>query len=113
MLDTTTRHNGNASSLNGSMKDASSDVKALVKDAQGLLSAAAALTGDKADEMRARGMEMLDRALGKASQYQGQALVKGKELAHEADVYVKDNPWRTIVAAASVGLLVGVLLGRK
>jgi ElaB/YqjD/DUF883 family membrane-anchored ribosome-binding protein len=113
MLDTTTRHNGSASSLNGSLKDASSDMKALVKDAQGLLSAAASLTGDKADEMRARGMEMLDRALGKASQYQGQALVKGKELAHTADVYVKDNPWRTIVAAASVGLLVGVLLGRK
>jgi ElaB/YqjD/DUF883 family membrane-anchored ribosome-binding protein len=95
------------------MKDASTDMKALVKDAQAMLSAAAALTGDKADEMRARGMEMLDRALGKAGQYQGQALVKGKELAHTADVYVKDNPWRTVVAAASVGLLVGVLLGRK
>jgi ElaB/YqjD/DUF883 family membrane-anchored ribosome-binding protein len=113
MLDTTSRSSGSASSLNGHMKDSGSDVKALVRDAQGLLSAAAALTGDKADEMRARGMELLDRALGKASQYQGQALVKGKELAHTADVYVKDNPWRTIVAAASVGLLVGVLLGRK
>jgi ElaB/YqjD/DUF883 family membrane-anchored ribosome-binding protein len=51
--------------------------------------------------------------LGKASQVQGQAIVKGKELAHTADVYVKDNPWRTIAAAASVGLLVGVILGRK
>jgi ElaB/YqjD/DUF883 family membrane-anchored ribosome-binding protein len=113
MLDTTTRTHGNASSLNGGIKDAGNDMKALVKDAQGLLSAAAALTGDKADELRARGMELLDRALGKASQYQGQAIVRGKELAHTADVYVKDNPWRTIVAAASVGLLVGVLLGRK
>jgi ElaB/YqjD/DUF883 family membrane-anchored ribosome-binding protein len=113
MLDTTTRLNGKTNTLNSSMKDASSDVKALVKDAQGLLSAAAALTGDKADELRARGMEMLERAVGKAGQYQGQALDKGKELAHTADVYVKDNPWRTVVAAASVGLLVGVLLGRK
>jgi ElaB/YqjD/DUF883 family membrane-anchored ribosome-binding protein len=113
MLDTTTRPNGNAHAFNSSMKDASSDMKALVRDAQSLLSAAAALTGDKAEEMRARGMELLDRALGKAGQYQGQALVKGKELAHTADVYVKDNPWRTVVAAASVCLLVGVLLGRK
>jgi ElaB/YqjD/DUF883 family membrane-anchored ribosome-binding protein len=114
MLDTTTtRLNGKADSFNAHMKDAGTDMKALVKDAQGLLNAAAALTGDKAEEMRARGMAMLDRALGKASQYQGQALVKGKELAHTADVYVKDNPWRTVVAAASVGLLVGVLLGRK
>jgi ElaB/YqjD/DUF883 family membrane-anchored ribosome-binding protein len=75
--------------------------------------AAAALTGEKAEELRSRGMQLLDVALGKAGQVQGQALVKGKELAHTADVYVKDNPWRTIAAAAGVGLLVGVILGRK
>jgi ElaB/YqjD/DUF883 family membrane-anchored ribosome-binding protein len=108
MLDTTTRNN-----LNGNMNAVQTDVKTLVKDAQTLLTAAASLTGEKAEEMRSRGMQMLDVALGKASQVQGQAIVKGKELAHTADVYVKDNPWRTIAAAASVGLLVGVILGRK
>ena len=40
-------------------------------------------------------------------------MVKGKELAKTADVYVKDNPWRTVAVAAGVGLLVGVALGRK
>jgi ElaB/YqjD/DUF883 family membrane-anchored ribosome-binding protein len=44
---------------------------------------------------------------------QDQALVRGKELAHTADVYVKDNPWRTVAVAAGIGLLAGVLLGRK
>ncbi len=111
MLDTTTR--ANARSLDSSFNNASADMKVLVKDAQSLLTAAAAMTGEKADELRSRGMEMLDRAMGKASQYQGQAVVKSKELAHTADVYVKDNPWRTVVAAASVGLLVGIILGRK
>jgi ElaB/YqjD/DUF883 family membrane-anchored ribosome-binding protein len=38
---------------------------------------------------------------------------KGKELARTADVYVKDNPWRTVAVAAGIGLLVGVVLGRK
>lgn len=115
MLDTTTRTgNGAASStLNGNMNAVQTDVKTLVKDAQALLTAAAALTGEKAEDMRARGMQLLDVALGKASHVQGQALVKGKELAHSADVYVRDNPWRTIAAAAGVGLLVGVILGRK
>jgi len=115
MLDTTTTRgmNGNSRSLNSSMDDATSDTKALVRDAQALLSAAAAVTGKKAEELRGRGMELLDQALGKAGQYQDQALVKGKELAHTADVYVKDNPWRTVMAAAGVGLLVGMLLGRK
>lgn len=112
MLDTTTNptRNGN---LNGNMNAVQTDVKTLVKDAQTLLTAAAALTGEKAEEMRGRGMQMLDVALGKASQVQGQAMVKGKELAHTADVYVKDKAWRTIAAAAGVGLLVGVILGRK
>jgi len=107
MQDTTAR------SLDKDLNNANADMKVLVKDAQSLLSAAASLTGDKADELRSRGMELLDRAMGKASQYQGQAVVKSKELAHTADVYVKDNPWRTVVAAASVGLLVGIVLGRK
>jgi ElaB/YqjD/DUF883 family membrane-anchored ribosome-binding protein len=115
MLDTNTTRssNGAASALNGNLGNVQTDVRTLVKDAQALLTAAAALTGEKAEEMRARGMQLLDQALGKASQVQGQALVKGKELAHTADVYVKDNPWRTIAAAAGVGLLVGVILGRK
>jgi ElaB/YqjD/DUF883 family membrane-anchored ribosome-binding protein len=88
-------------------------MKTLVKDAQSLLTAAASLTGTKADELRERGMRMLDAALDKSGQYKDQAMVKGKELAKNADVYVKDNPWRTVAAAAGVGLLLGVLLGRK
>ena len=111
MLDNTSRSTGNG--LNGAVNSNQTDVKTLVRDAQTLLTAAAALTGEKAEELRGRGMQMLDAAMGKASQAQGQAMVKGKELAQTADVYVKDNPWRTIAAAAGVGLLVGVILGRK
>lgn len=99
--------------ISGSMYATQSDMKALVRDAQAMLTAAANLTGEKADELRNRGMEMLDRALGKASQVPSQAVVKGKELAHTADVYVKDNPWRTMAVAAGVGLLLGMLLSRK
>jgi ElaB/YqjD/DUF883 family membrane-anchored ribosome-binding protein len=113
MLDTTSRAGGNASTLNGSARDAGNDMKALVRDAQSLLSAATALTGNKAEELRERGMELLDQALGKAGRYQDQAVVRGKELARTADVYVKDNPWRTVAVAAGVGLLLGVILGRK
>jgi ElaB/YqjD/DUF883 family membrane-anchored ribosome-binding protein len=114
MIDTNIRTNGTSSSaVNHNLDNVQTDVKTLVKDAQSLLTAAASLTGEKAEEMRTRGMQLLDQAMGKGKEYQGQALVRGKELAHTADVYVKDNPWRTIAAAASVGLLVGVILGRK
>ena len=107
------RATANEAAVNSKLDDANTDVKALVKDAQSLLTAAAALTGTKADDLRERGMALLDSALGKAGKYQDQAVVKSKELAKTADVYVKDNPWRTVAAAAGVGLLLGVLLGRK
>jgi ElaB/YqjD/DUF883 family membrane-anchored ribosome-binding protein len=107
------RAKATAASMDGNLNDAGTDMKALVKDAQSLLTAAASLTGIKADELRERGMAMLDTALGNSRKYQDQAMVKGKELARNADVYVKDNPWRTVAVAAGVGLLVGVLLGRK
>mgnify|MGYP000630877183 CR=1 FL=1 len=113
MIDTNIRTNSTSSALNHNLDNVQTDIKTLVRDAQSLLTAAASLTGEKAEEMRGRGMQLLDQAMGKGKEYQGQAMVRGKELAHTADVYVKDNPWRTIAAAAGVGLLVGVILGRK
>jgi ElaB/YqjD/DUF883 family membrane-anchored ribosome-binding protein len=99
--------------LETNISTVNTDVKTLVKDAQSLFTAAAALTGEKAEEVRNRGMRALDAALVKAQEAQASALVASKEMAASADVYVKENPWRTIAAVAGVGLLVGVILGRK
>jgi ElaB/YqjD/DUF883 family membrane-anchored ribosome-binding protein len=99
--------------LENNITTVNNDVKTLVKDAQALLTAAASLTGEKAEEVRVRGMKALDSALVKAQEAQATAIVKGKEVAAHTDAYVKENPWRSIAAAAGVGLLVGVILGRK
>ncbi len=101
------------SNLNGNIEAVQSDARALVKDAQALFQAAAELTGQKADDMRTRAMEMLDLALGKAHDAQIHALAKGRELAGTADVYVKENPWRVIAGTAGFALLLGVILGRR
>lgn len=99
--------------LEANLKVVNNDMKSLVKDAQALFQAAASLTGDKAEEVRNRGMRMLDTALVKAQDAQASALVAGKEMAASADEYVKENPWRTITAAAGAGLLLGMILSRK
>jgi ElaB/YqjD/DUF883 family membrane-anchored ribosome-binding protein len=99
--------------LESNLKAVDNDVKILVKDAQALFHAAAALTGEKAEEVRNRGMRLLDTALVKAQDAQASALVAGKEMAVSADIYVKENPWRAIAAAAGVGLLAGLILSRK
>lgn len=99
--------------LDSNLKVVNNDVKTLVTDAQALLQAAATLTGEKAEEVRDRGMQMLDSALQKAEDAQASALLAGKEMAASANGYAKENPWRLITVAAGVGLLAGVVLARK
>jgi len=99
--------------LEQNISTVNNDVKTLVKDAQALFTAATALTGEKAEELRGRGMRALDTALAKAQEAQQSAIAASKEIAQQADVYVKENPWRSIAAAAGVGLLIGVIIGRK
>jgi ElaB/YqjD/DUF883 family membrane-anchored ribosome-binding protein len=99
--------------LENNISTVNNDVKTLVKDAQALFTAATALTGEKADELRGRGMRALETALAKAQDAQQAAVEYSKQAASSTDAYVKENPWRSIAVAAGVGLLVGVILGRK
>jgi len=99
--------------LESNLLAVNNDVKLLIADAQALFQAAAALSGDKAEEMRNRGMQLLDAALIKGQRVQADTLARSKEIAASADGYIKQNPWRMVAAAAGVGLLSGVILGRK
>jgi ElaB/YqjD/DUF883 family membrane-anchored ribosome-binding protein len=99
--------------LESNIRAMNKDVSTIIKDAQALFHDAATLTGEKAVEARQRAMTLLDTALVNAHNAHASAMVAGKEMAASADHYVKENPWKTISAAASIGLLLGVILGRK
>jgi ElaB/YqjD/DUF883 family membrane-anchored ribosome-binding protein len=92
---------------------ASNDVKKTGADAQVLHQAATALPGGKAEEVGSRSMYLFDKALAKCEGAQQSVLVAGKKMAASADDYAKENPWSMIAAAAGVGILSGVILGRK
>ena len=78
--------------LEANLKVINNDVKTLVKDAQSLFQSAAAMTGEKAEEVHKRGMRMLDTALVKVQDAQASALVTSKEMAASTESYVKENP---------------------
>lgn len=89
------------------------DIQTLLDDAQALFKEASSLTGDKADELRGKAQDLLEDALEKAQYLQAAAVEKGKEVAVTADTYVRDNPWRAVAISAGIGIVAGLLLGRK
>ncbi|MDY7546009.1 DUF883 family protein [Glaciimonas sp. CA11.2] len=96
-----------------SFKTTRGDIRSLVKDAQDLFHEAAASTGDKAEVLRNKGLELLDTAVAKAQDVQTAALETGKEIAASTDDYVHENPWGAVVVSATIGLLLGLIISRK
>ncbi|SFH74883.1 Membrane-anchored ribosome-binding protein, inhibits growth in stationary phase, ElaB/YqjD/DUF883 family [Collimonas sp. OK307] len=90
-----------------------SDIRSMVEDAQQLFREAAASTGEKAEDLRNKGLELLDSAVSKAQDVQAAAIEAGKEIVATTDDYVQENPWRAIAISAGIGLLVGLVISRK
>jgi ElaB/YqjD/DUF883 family membrane-anchored ribosome-binding protein len=99
--------------LNDSYQAVSQDFNQLVKDARMLFEEATTLTGEKANEAIKRGMELLDVASKKLHEAQNSVMVSAKEASDCTEVYVKENPWRSLGAAAGVGLVIGLIVGRR
>jgi len=84
-----------------------------VRDAEALLKATAGQAGDKVQEVRTRAEETVKQARSRIDAIEGEALRRAKEMAGATEGYVRDNPWQAVGVAAGVGLLLGLLLGRR
>jgi len=63
--------------------------------------------------VRAKTEKSLKAAKAGIADAQSVVIAKTKEAAKVTDEYVHENPWRSIGFAASVGLVVGLLIGRR
>jgi len=99
--------------LESNLKTARTDMKSLIRDAQELFREATANTGVKADELRDKGLNLLDAAMDKMQDVQAAVVETGREVADSTDDYVRENPWKAVAISAGVGLLVGLLIARK
>jgi len=89
------------------------DFKTVVADAEALLKATANQGGDELAEVRAKAEESLRVVKARMSESQAALLVKTKEAAKATDVYVHENPWKSVGIAVGVGLVVGLLSARR
>jgi ElaB/YqjD/DUF883 family membrane-anchored ribosome-binding protein len=90
-----------------------SDLKGLLMDAQDLFRDATTVTGSKADELRNRGLSLLDVAIEKAQDAQSAAVSSSKEIAQSAGEYVRENPWKAVAIVAGAALLASLLAKRR
>lgn len=90
-----------------------SDLKVVVSDAEELLRATAGQTGEKVAELRSKIEGRLRNARATLDEAQDAIIDKAKQVGSSADDYVHGNPWQSVGIAAGVGLLVGILIGRR
>ena len=89
------------------------DLAAVIRDAEGLLRATATQTGDRVEEIRARAEESVRQAKERLAGIEEEALEHAREIAGEADQYVRGNPWQAVGIAAGIGLVLGLLMSRR
>lgn len=89
------------------------DFKVVVADAEALIKATANQGGEAVAALRSRAEDSLAAAKEKMADAQDALLEKSKAAARATDDYVHDNPWRAVGVAAGVGLVIGLLIGRR
>lgn len=89
------------------------DLKVVMRDAEALIRATSAQTGEKIQEVRARAEESLRQAKERLADVEEEALRRAREVAEAAEEYVRDNPWQSLGIAAGVGLVLGILIARR
>ena len=89
------------------------EMSSVVSDAQEMLKRANSETGERARELRSQVEGKLLRAKLRLQELHGQALDRGRAAARVTDDYVHENAWQALGAAALIGLLIGMVLGRS
>jgi ElaB/YqjD/DUF883 family membrane-anchored ribosome-binding protein len=90
-----------------------SDLRAVLEDAEALLSATAGQAGEKIQRARERATETVRVARERLTDAQEQVVKQAKVAAKETDNYVRENPWQAVGIAAGVAFIIGVLVSRR
>ena len=89
------------------------DLRNVIHDAEELLKMSAGEIGTEAVATRERVRARLLQAKASLMALQENALERAKAAGRKADTYVHEHPWPSIGIAAGVGVLIGLLIGRR
>ena len=102
-----------ADMTNNSKQKIVSDMKIVVSDAEEILRATAGVAGEKMVDLREQIADRLHDAKMRLADAEAALVDKTKAAARATDDYVNENPWQAVGIAAGVGLLLGIIIGRR
>lgn len=89
------------------------DMKVVIADAEELLKATASAAGDRVTAARSRIEESMKTAKIKIAAAEEAVVDRAKAAARATDDYVHAHPWKAVGTAAAVGVIFGMLIGRR
>ena len=96
---------------------AGNEITSLFNNAERMFDEANTTGGERAAELKKQGRQLMADGIAKAKGLEKIARESAKALASSTDNLVHENPWRAIAisgaVAASVGVILGVVLARK
>ena len=92
--------------MNAPAEKLAADVRILAADVEELVKATAAQSGEKLAAARSR----VQAALADA---RDTVVVQGRVAAEATDRYVRDNAWGAVGVSAGIGVIIGILIGRR
>ena len=98
---------------NNSKQKLVSDMKIVVSDAEEILRATAGVAGEKMVDLREQIADRLHDAKMRLADAEAALVDKTKAAARATDDYVNENPWQAVGIGAGVGLLLGIIIGRR
>lgn len=90
-----------------------SDLRVVIADAEGLLRMTADEAGEGAADIRSRVQARMNQAKADLVHLHEATLARARAAGHATDEFVHENPWKSIGIAAGIGLVVGLLVGRR
>jgi ElaB/YqjD/DUF883 family membrane-anchored ribosome-binding protein len=98
---------------NNSKEKLVADMKVVVSDAEEILRATTGVAEDKIGELRERFADHLRDAKLRIADAEDVLFDRTRAVARATDDYVNENPWRAVAIGAGIGLLLGILIGRR
>lgn len=87
------------------------DVKVVLADTEELIDAVRADSKEQMSAVRPRVEAALKRARTRLVELETSTAARARQMAHDADVYAHEHPWRTAGVAAAAGALLGAVIG--